>query len=115
MRSELVNFQAQNMNIDNENIVDIRRPSEWIEFGVLPGSRLITFETSSRKINPMFLEKIKKFFKNDDKIVLMCQTSKRSKLALKFLLNAGFSNVCEIKGGAYYYAKMGAKFMPYSG
>ncbi|RAZ54597.1 rhodanese-like domain-containing protein [Campylobacter hyointestinalis] len=103
------------MNIPNNHIVDIRRPSEWMEFGVLEGSKLITFENLNGKINPMFLSLIEQNFKKDDEIVLMCHTAIRSKAAMKFLQEKGYSNVKDIKGGAYYFEKMGAKFVPYSG
>jgi rhodanese-related sulfurtransferase len=40
----------------------------------------------------------------------MCATANRSKDAMKLLQKHGFKNVKEIRGGAYYYEKMGAKF-----
>ncbi|AGZ81363.1 rhodanese-like domain-containing protein [Campylobacter fetus] len=98
------------MNIPNENIVDIRLPSEWMEYGILEGSKLITYENASGKLNPMFIHLVEQHFKKDDEFYLMCATAKRSKAALKLLQNNGFKNVKEIKGGAYYYEKMGAKF-----
>lgn len=101
------------MNIKNENIVDIRLMSEWMEYGILPGSKLITYEMASGKLNPMFLPLIAKNFKKDNEIILMCETAKRSKSAMKFLQINGYTNVKEIKGGAYYFEKMGAKFEPY--
>lgn len=101
------------MNINVENIVDIRRLSEWMEFGILKGSKLITFEDSSGKISPMFLLKIEKQFKKNDEIVLMCQTAKRSKKAMQFLKDYGYENVSEIRGGAFYLEKLGAKFEAY--
>ena len=49
-----MSFNAANKTIPNDKIIDIRRPSEWYETGVLDGSHLITFEMSSGKINPVF-------------------------------------------------------------
>ncbi|ARR00396.1 MULTISPECIES: rhodanese-like domain-containing protein [Campylobacter] len=98
------------MNIQNSKIVDIRLPSEWLEFGILNGSHLITYANLSGKVNPLFVSSIESIFKKDDEFYLMCATATRSKDALKLLKKHGFSNVKEIRGGAYYYEKMGAKF-----
>ena len=99
-----------NSNIENSKIVDIRLPSEWLEFGILEGSHLITYANLSGKVNPMFISSIENIFKKDDEFYLMCATASRSKDAMKLLQKSGFSKVKEIRGGAYYYEKMGAKF-----
>ena len=98
------------MNIPNSKIVDIRLPSEWLEFGILEGSHLITYANLSGKVNPLFVNSVEKVFKKDDECYLMCATATRSKEALKLLQKHGFKAVKEIRGGAYYYEKTGAKF-----
>lgn len=98
------------MNIANSKIIDIRLPSEWLEFGILEGSHLITYANLSGKVNPLFVSSVENIFKKDDEIYLMCATANRSKDAMKLLQKHGFKNVKEIRGGAYYYKKMGAKF-----
>lgn len=108
-----MNFQAVNLNIANDKIIDIRLPSEWIETGILPNSKLITYEMIGGKINPMFLTLVEKNFAKNDKIVLICQTGSRTKRAMQFLKNNGFTNVSDISGGVYNYKRLGAKFVPY--
>ena len=54
------------MNIPNSKIVDIRLPSEWLEFGILEGSHLITYANLSGKVNPLFVSSVEKVFKKDD-------------------------------------------------
>ena len=98
------------MNIPNSKIVDIRLPSEWLEFGILEGSHLITDANLSGKVNPLFVSSVEKVFKKDDEFYLMCATATRSKEALKLLQKHGSKAVKEIRGGAYYYEKTGAKF-----
>ena len=98
------------MNIPNNKIVDIRLPSEWLEFGILEGSHLITYANLSGKVNPLFVSSVEKVFKKDDEFNIMCATATRSKEALKLLQKHGFKAVKEIRGGAYYYEKTGAKF-----
>ena len=71
------------MNIPNSKIVDIRLPSEWLEFGILEGSHLITYANLSGKVNPLFVSSVEKVFKKDDEFYLMCATATRSKEALK--------------------------------
>lgn len=112
---EMAHFLAESLNIANSVIVDIRLPSEWYEFGVLPGSKLITFETLRGGINPMFLPTISSFFQKDDEIILMCYSGARTKDAIKFLNSHGFTRVSDITGGAFNYQRLGAKFEPYKG
>lgn len=108
-----MNFQALNLNIPNSQIIDIRLPSEWIETGILEGSKLITYEMPNGKINPMFLALVEQNFAKNDKIVLICRTGNRTKRAIKFLKDNGFSDVSDISGGVYNYQRLGVKFVPY--
>ena len=61
------------------------------------------------------LDEVKKLFDKDDKIVLMCHSGKRTKLAMDLLKNAGFSDVSDIEGGIYNYSRLGAKLVEYKG
>lgn len=110
-----MSFKAQNGNISNEKIIDIRLPSEWYETGVLDGSHLITFLMASGAVNPLFVQQVSKVFGKDDEIVLMCHSGRRSKLAISLLNEAGFSNVSDIEGGIYNYTRLGAKLVEYKG
>ncbi len=110
-----MSFNAANKTIPNDKIIDIRRPSEWYETGVLDGSHLITFEMSSGKINPVFEQEVAKIFNKDDEIVLMCRSGVRSKAAMKLLENAGYKNVSDIDGGVFNYTRLGAKLSEYKG
>lgn len=100
-------------NIPNNKIIDIRRPSEWYETGVLEGCHLITFVNSSGAINPMFVTLVNQRFKKDDEIVLICRSGVRSKAAIEALKNDGFSNVSDIEGGIFNYTRLGAKLVEY--
>lgn len=108
-----MSFKAANKNIPNDKIIDIRRPSEWYETGVLDGSHLITFEMASGAINPIFEQEVAKIFSKDDEIVLMCRSGVRSKVAMKALKNAGYKNVSDIEGGVFNYTRLGAKLIEY--
>ena len=110
-----MSYNTANKSIPNECVIDIRLPSEWYETGVLEGSHLITFLMASGAVNPLFVHEVKKLFDKDDKIVLMCHSGKRTKLAMEVLKNAGFSDVSDIEGGIYNYSRLGAKLVEYKG
>ena len=110
-----MSYNTANKSIPNECVIDIRLPSEWYETGVLEGSHLITFLMASGAVNPLFVHEVKKLFDKDDKIVLMCHSGRRTKLAMEVLKNAGFSNVSDIEGGVYNYSCLGAKLVEYKG
>ena len=69
---------------------------------------------ASGAVNPLFVHEVKKLFDKDDKIVLMCHSGKRTKLAMEVLKNAGFSDVSDIEGGIYNYSRLGAKLVEYT-
>ncbi len=104
-----------NQIADKGQIVDIRRPSEWYENGIINGAHLITFEGANGALNPLFLRQIEAIFKKDEPIFLMCHAASRSKRAAQMLADNGFSSVGEVRGGAFYQAKIGAQFSTYEG
>ena len=115
LRNTNMSYNTANKSIPNECVIDIRLPSEWYETGVLEGSHLITFLMASGAVNPLFVHEVKKVFGKDDKIVLMCHSGRRTKLAMEVLKNAGFSDVSDIEGGIYNYSRLGAKLVEYKG
>ena len=63
-------------------IIDIRTKREWNETGVIPNSILITFfdENGNYSLNEWY-KKLLKVSSNHNKIILICRTGRRTKLA----------------------------------
>ena len=85
----------------------------WLSYTLMAIGGLYVFLTAIRA----FLSKIVRLTPTgkDDKIVLMCHSGRRTKLAMEVLKNAGFSNVSDIEGGIYNYSRLGAKLVEYKG
>ncbi|GEM_PF-1298982 len=99
--------------IDHSKVVDLRRVSEWMSYGVLKDSNLVTFESRAHVLSPLFLPKIRTLFAKNDTIFLMCGTGRRSKRAAELLAQNGYTAVKSIFGGASFQQKLGVKFETY--
>lgn len=87
---------AQVSNIDNAElkqliaqgvpVIDVRRPEEWKQTGVVEGSHLLTFFDKKGKydVNKWMTEFSKIAGQNDD-FVLICRTGNRTGTISKFL------------------------------
>ena len=82
-------------------VIDIRRPDEWKQTGVVPGSHLITFFDKEGKVNPGFGTELQKVISGPgDEVVFICRTGSRSAALSEYLAGkAGFSNVDNVEKG----------------
>jgi rhodanese-related sulfurtransferase len=82
--------------------VDVRSEAEW-QSGHAPGSRNIpiAFQAPGRGMmpNPEFLEVCRRVFQPDERILVGCLSGSRSLRAAQVLLEAGFANVVDPRGG----------------
>ncbi len=81
-------------------VIDIRRPDEWKQTGVVPGSKLLTaFDGNGRFVNS-FPEELAKLVSPDDDIVVICRTGNRSSVLADALANrAGYKHVSNVEAG----------------
>jgi len=97
-------------NVDNSGLqrlldrdvplVDIRRPEEWRETGVVEGSQLLTFVDESGRLQPGFLEKLTKRFSPTDPVVLICRTGNRTDVLARHLVEQmGYTQVYNVRHG----------------
>lgn len=82
--------------------LDVRSTPEF-EAGHVPGAKnvpLLEPDPSGRMApNPRFLEVVEKNFTRDAKIITGCMKGGRSLKAAEVLLQAGFANVVDMRGG----------------
>jgi rhodanese-related sulfurtransferase len=97
-------------NVDNEGlqrllqqsvpVIDIRRPDEWRETGVVDGSRGITFVDANGRVMPNFLEKFSATVSKDEPVVLICRTGNRTDVLARHLVERmGYSRVYNVRDG----------------
>ncbi|MEO9527678.1 FKBP-type peptidyl-prolyl cis-trans isomerase [Roseibium sp.] len=82
-------------------VIDIRRPDEWKQTGVIPGSHLLTFFDQGGNVNPQFGTELQKLISGPaDEVVFICRTGRRSQMLSEYLAGqAGFTSVANVEKG----------------
>ncbi len=91
-------------------LIDIRRPEEWKQTGVIEGSILLTAFDQRGRLEPTFPEKFTELFQHDDRIMLICRTGNRTSILANALANeAGYTGVFNVKDGITGWIKFGGE------
>ena len=78
---KLVTPSAQELVKDSSRVlVDIRRPDEWQETGIVDGTLLVTYDNAER-----FLSMVRPHLAPGQTLAIMCRTDSRTRNALKDL------------------------------
>ncbi len=89
-------------------LVDIRRPEEWKQTGIIEGSEMITAFTKRGGLHPQFAEKFLQRFKPEDRVIIICRTGSRTgRLAQALVKELGWKNVYNVKRGITHWIKQG--------
>jgi rhodanese-related sulfurtransferase len=86
-------------------IIDIRRPDEYKQYGIIKGSHKLTFFDGQGKYNiEQWMDKFTKIVTNKNQpFILVCAHSNRTKVVGKFLNEqVKYKNVNELEGGIIY-------------
>ena len=97
-------------NVDNQGlerlmqqsvpVIDIRRPEEWRETGIVEGSLGMTFVDASGRVVPGFLETFGTAVSKDQPVVLICRTGNRTDVLARHLVERlGYSQVYNVREG----------------
>ncbi|KAF8377756.1 hypothetical protein HHK36_031141 [Tetracentron sinense] len=89
--------------------LDVRTPEEF-SAGHASGAINIPYmfrAGSGMTKNPKFVEEVSSHFGKDDKLIVGCQSGKRSLMAATDLLSAGFSGITDIAGGYSAWTQIG--------
>ena len=81
--------------------LDVRNPDEFA-LGHPKGAYNIPWldpEAPTRTPNPHFVQLVKRCFEAERRIIVGCQTGRRSVSAAELLIQAGFSNIVEQRAG----------------
>jgi rhodanese-related sulfurtransferase len=82
-------------------VIDIRRPEEWKQTGVIPGTHLVTFFDASGNTNPNFGTALQSLISGpNDEVIFICRTGNRSNVLSEYLAGqAGFTQVANVTKG----------------
>lgn len=92
--------QVRALIADGVKIVDIRRPDEWRETGVIEGSVLLTAIDGEGRLVPEFPAAMAAAVGGDEPVVLICRSGNRSTTIARLLSErAGYTHVVNADGG----------------
>ncbi len=95
-------------------IVDIRTEGEWMQTGIVPGSKTIVFFDERGGYDAEgFLKQIDELGGKDVEIGLICRTGARTAQVAGFMQQQGY-NVKNLVGGVMKLAREGYQLVPYS-
>lgn len=86
-------------------VIDIRRADEWKRFGMIEGSRQLTFFDKYGKYDASsWIDEFSKLVKNKKQpFVLVCAHANRTKVVGEMLnTQLGYENIYELEGGIMY-------------
>jgi rhodanese-related sulfurtransferase len=94
-------------------IVDVRRPEEWRETGVIDGSALITAFDANGRLIPSFPAALAAAAERDEEVVLICRSGNRSRAISRLLAeHAGYTHVMNANGGILAWIAAGKPVTP---
>ena len=76
--SEVDSSQVLEMLKRGVPVIDIRRQDEWIDTGVIEGSRLMTAFDQNGVLTPGFPERFTGLVNKDEEVVLICHSGSRT-------------------------------------
>ena len=84
----------------NTQIIDIRRPDEWKQTGVIKNSKLLTFVDESGRVLPNFMREFTSTVKKDDPVIVICRTGNRTDVLARHLVTKlGYTQVYNVRHG----------------
>ena len=100
------NATLKTLKAQGVKLVDVRTPKEWQETGVIEGSYLLPFRMPNGQINPKFVDDLKRIAAPDEKVMLICRTGNRTRMASEGLSSRfGYSQLYNVKHGITHWMK----------
>ena len=102
------NQQLKTMLDEGVTIIDIRRPEEWKQTGVVKGSQRLTSFDKGGRLVPNFLPTVTQNIPKDQPVILICRTGNRtSALSAHLSRELGYTNIYNVKDGITRWIREG--------
>ncbi|EAJ1254226.1 rhodanese-like domain-containing protein [Campylobacter lari] len=105
--AEVKNIDINADILENYQVIDVRKPSEWAQTGTIKNAIKISFYNEDGSVNKNFVEEIKKISSNKP-IAIVCRSGSRSAKASALLDQNGIE-VTNLKGGMNALLSQGYK------
>lgn len=94
------NAQLKTLIEQGVTLIDIRRPDEWKQTGVVDGSRLLTWVDGAGRVQPGFYANLTTQAPKEKPVVLICRTGNRTgQLARELMEQHGYTKVYSVGDG----------------
>ena len=91
-------------------IIDIRRPEEWRQTGVVEGSHLLTAFNARGDLVRSFPAQLKRIVAKDEPFIMICRTGSRTgHLARALAEQGGYQRVYNVTDGITHWIAEGGK------
>lgn len=113
---ELDNAGLQKLLDEGVTIVDIRRPDEWQQTGIIKGSQLVTFfHDKEYKVFDIraWLDAFGQVASKDKPVILICRTGNRTQSVSQLASQQGYSRVYNVTEGIVRWIKDGKPVVPW--
>jgi len=98
--SNINNTELAQLLEKETTLVDIRRPEEWKQTGIVAGSNMITLFDSRGRVNPDFVSELQKVSSPDKPVILICRTGNRTRAGSTMLVKQlGYKDVYNVTHG----------------
>lgn len=113
--SELDNAGLLQKMADGVKVIDIRRPEEWAQTGVVEGSHLLTAFDHAGRLVPSFAFEFQELVDRDEPVVLICRTGSRTAtLARALAEQLEYSQVYNVTQGIVHWIAAGESVSQYA-
>ncbi|MET0047646.1 MAG: rhodanese-like domain-containing protein [Sedimenticola sp.] len=107
--NNISNQELQQLLAEGVPIIDVRRPEEWKQTGVVEGSHLMTFFDKKGNYNVgKWLQELSSVAGQDEPFILICRTGNRTGIIGRFLANKlKFNRVYNVEKGITHWIARG--------
>ncbi len=107
--TQVNNAELQQLLAQGVPIIDIRRPEEWQETGIIPNSHMITFFDEQGHYDlDGWLKQLEKIAAKDEPFILICRTGNRTGVVSGFLdSKMNYNKVYNVTNGITKWIEQG--------
>jgi rhodanese-related sulfurtransferase len=112
----LDNADLKRMVDEGATVIDIRRPEEWQQTGVIEGSYLVTAFDEQGRLTQEFGALFSRLADPGEPVVLICRTGNRTDFLSRLLVEqAGYREVYNVTHGITSWISSGGEVKPCAG
>ncbi len=107
--------QLKQLLAEGVPLIDIRRPEEWRQTGIIEGAHPITLFGPGGRVYQDFFDRLAKIAPKDKPVALICRTGHRSRIASDYLSKQlGYTHLYNVAHGITGWIRNGNPVVEYS-